>query len=549
MNFHQIAAILFFLCPALIFAQLRYNDKLDIKIDSILSANYDANKPGVAIHITKDGKSRYSKQIGLANIENNIPISDSTAFHIASVSKQFTGYLAVVLEQEKKLSLADDIKKYLPELKNLPYKITIRQLANHTHGLPNLFELAQLKGISISDRMTHKEVVNMLLKIKNVNFKAGDKYEYNNTGFVLLAEIIERVSGKPFQEVLNEKIFIPLGMKNTQAVDDPSLVVKNKANSYKLISGTFENYPFNIMANGSSGISTTINDLALWSREFQNPNLHNKRIFDEMQKFNTLNSKSKIDYGLGLQLKNYKGVDLVFHGGGDAAYRSYILHIPKHNFSIVLLSNTNDFAPLKIIYEIVDLFYNKIQKKNAPPVKAVYSSKELKNYEGTYQMFPGTYYNIIAENEKLYFQSYGKKDKALLPIIGDDIFSFPYIPGSKFEFYNGGFNFYIADFIYPCTKLYINPPNVLETDLDEFRGIYKNEELNTFYELVIENKQLTAVHAINKSIKLNPLSKDIFYATTSFFGKLDFIRNFHGKIVEFQLSGQNLTNLKFIKLN
>ena len=184
-----------------------------------------------------------------------------------------------------------------------------------------------------------------------------------------------------------------------------------------------------------------------------------------------------------------------------------------------------------------------------PPLKAIYSSKELKNYEGTYQMFPGTYYNIVAENEKLYFQSYGKKDKALLPIIGDDIFSFPYIPESKFEFYNGGFNFYIADFIYPCTKLDLNPPNLTETDLEEFRGIYKNEELNTFYELIIENKQLTAVHAINKSVKLNPLSKDTFYATTSFFGKLDFIRSIDGKIVEFQLSGQNLTDLKFIKVN
>lgn len=518
------------------------------KVDSIIESYYQKHKPGIAVAAIKDGKTVYENMIGMADLEHQISITDSTAFHIASVSKQFTAYLALLLEKEGKLSMNDDIKNYLPELKELPYKIDLYQLANHTHGLPNLFELAHLKGKGPQNRMTHEEVIEMLLNIKSVNFKPGEKYEYNNTGFALLAEIIERVEGISFQEVLSNKVFEPVGMINSLAVNSPDLIIKNKAHSYKLENETYYNYDFNLMANGSSGISTTIDDLSKWAAFFQNPSVQAGEILKKMQAPTVLNSGDSIQYGLGLEQKNYKGVNLVFHGGGDAGYRSYILHAPENNFSVVILGNNNDFTPLEITYSIVDLFLKAHIKEPSNPKQVNYTTEELKAFEGTYQMFPGTYFNFIAERDTLYFQSYGSTNKAPLPVIGNSEFSFPYIPFSKFDFNENSLIFHIADFKYPAERIQLNKVDRKSVKYDDYTGIFRNEEFDSTFELVIENKKLVAKHSLNEDIEIKPLSKDKFYSKKSFFGELDFIRNHRGDILGFKLSGQNIKNIEFMKI-
>ncbi|MCX2745488.1 serine hydrolase [Mangrovivirga sp. M17] len=531
-------------------AQESNKNDLFLQVGSLLHNNYNSDQPGVAVSIIKNGNVVYKNQKGTANLEYNIPISDSTAFNIASVSKQFTAFLAVLLEKENKLSMSDDIRNHLPELKHLPYKITLRHLASHTHGLPNSNELANLAGKGLDYNITHQEIAQMLLNIKQVNFKPGAKYEYNNTGFILLAEIIERVTGKPFQEVLQDRIFKPLQMDHSMAVSSSSIIVKNKAYSYKKENDMYKNYVLNMKANGSSGISTTIDDLSKWAIEFQNPNKINNVVFDEMTQTTTLNSGKTIDYGLGLEFKNYRGVDVVFHGGGTAGFRSYLLHIPEYMFSVVILGNNNDFTPLNIVYNIVDLFLEEHLEEPSAPKKVRYSNKELKAFEGTYEMFPGTYYNILAENDTLYFQSFGRKGKAPLPVIGDGEFLFPYVPTTKFSFYENGFIFNIADFKYDCKKVELKPKDIpSKSDLLKFEGAYKNEEFNINYELVMKNNQLVASHSINGDFELFPLAQDSFYTNQSVFSKVDFIKNDQGDIIEFQLSGRNIKNLKFRKIN
>ncbi len=530
------------------FAQNQNRTQQLKKVDSLLDHFYQKNNPGVALAIIEQGKTIYSGQRGSSNMEYKIPITDSTAFHIASVSKQFTAYIAVSLEKEGKLSMDDDIRKYLPELKDLPYKISLRQLANHTHGLPNLYELAQLKGIEPSDRMTHKEVVAMLLRIKQINFKPGDKFEYNNTGFVLLAEIIERVCGKSFQEILKDKIFSPLQMFNSLAVASPSMIVKNKAYSYRLQNGKYENYAFNLMANGSSGISTTIKDLNKWIIKMQYPSLEDKAIFDEMIKPSILNSGEIIRYGLGLETKTYKGLELVFHGGGDAGYRSYMLNVPKHHFSMVILGNSNDFKPFQLVYEIVDLFLKEYEKETPLPTKTIYTTQELKPFTGTYEMFPGSLFNIIAENNELYYQAFGSNKKMQLPIIGDAIFANPNLPISYFSFDKNTCIFHIADFKYSSKKITLVPPKLNKNDLIKLAGIYKNEEFNTQYELIVRNNELIARHISNEDIILHSLANNSFYSDEGFFGRLVFQKNIKEEITGFALSGQNLNNILFVKI-
>ena len=520
-----------------------------LQLDSLVSKYYSSDTaPGIAALIVHKGAVIYSRQVGMANLEDRTPITDSTAFHIASVSKQFTSFLALLLEEEGKLSMEDDLRDHLEELDHLPYRITLRQLANHTHGLPNLFELAQIRGLDISDRMSHEEVVQMLLQIREVNFRPGDAYQYNNTGYVLLAEVIERRVGKPFQMILKERLLDPVDMTHSRPVPDDELIIANKAHSYKFENGIYKNHPFGIMANGSSGISTTIRDLGRWAGNFQDPSEGHKKIFQRMQEPTVLHSGEVIQYGLGLEWKKYKGMDVVFHGGGDAGYRAYMLHIPEQQCSIVVLGNNNDFAPLELTYDIVDLCFEAHQIPDSPPKKSNYTTQELRAYEGTYEMSPGVYYNILAERDTLYFQSYGTSDKAPLPVIGDGDFLFPYIPASKFSFYEGGFDFHIADFAYACKKIKMDPPGYDEIDLSEFIGLYQNMELNTYYEIIMDDNRLVARHPLNEEIMLQPRAEDSFYSTSGFFGQLDFTRDPQGMVTKFTLSGRNVRGLEFRKM-
>jgi CubicO group peptidase (beta-lactamase class C family) len=514
------------------------------KVDSLFNSFYQSNKTGAALAIIKNGETTYQNTKGLANIEYQIPITDSTAFHIASVSKQFTTYLALLLEEEGKLSFEDDIRVHLPELNHLTNHISIKNLTNHTHGLPNIHALAHLKGILPQGQLTHKEIVQVLLNVKQTNFGVKDKYEYNNTGYILLAEIIERVGKKPFKEQLQQKIFLPLGMNHSEAIDNINIVVKNKAYSYKLISDKYENFPLKLSAIGSSGINTTIHDLSLWAKNYQNPIVGSREFYDKMEQVTYLNSGKKIDYGLGQQFGVYKGLDIVFHGGGDVGYRSYLLHIPKHQLSIIILANTNDFSALDVVYQTIDvLLKDYIKVKTLKKLKL--SNKQLKKYEGTYEFQPGNYFNIIAEKDTLYFQPYGTINKNPLPSLNENTFEFPYIPHAKFVFYEDRFDFNIADFTYECFKTNIQQPNQNEMSLEDFTGVFRNKEHNITYELVVVDNKLNVKRAFNDNHILNALSIKSFYSSE--FGKIDFIYDSNELVTGFRLSGQNFKNIVFKK--
>lgn len=525
-------------------------DLIEQKVDSLIQTYHRPNGPGIAVSVSKDGEIIYKNQTGYANLEYMIPISDTTVFHIASISKQFTAFAALLLEKEGKLSLDDDIKKYLPELNELPYKITIRQLANHTHGLPNVHELVHLIGITPQDVLSQQQMIRILLRLKQTNFVPGSKYQYNNTGFTLLAEIIQRVSGKTFSEYLKERIFEPLKMNHTLVLDNLGTIVKNKAYSYTQTEQGFEKIPFNFTLVGSSGINTTAQDLSLWAMNFHEPNptIGGQAIFEKMKTPSHLNNGEKIPYALGQEWKKYKGLDVIFHGGGDAGYRAYLLRIPKYNFSVVVMGNFESFNPLDISYNIVDLYLKKYQTQQALEQVPQYTTNELKKWEGNYEIFPGNFFTLVAKNDSLYFQPFTSKETYPLPVLSEKTFSFPYAPHSKMEFTNKGLVWHFSDMAYLCKKASINLPDKANIDLNDFTGLYLNEELKTSYKLINKEGTLIAIHPLNNDIVLQPLAKDEFYSNQSFFGRIKFIRNNENKIVGFKLSGQNLNKITFKKI-
>ncbi|MDN3693550.1 serine hydrolase domain-containing protein [Chryseobacterium tructae] len=309
----SIQFILFLFCilnGGISFGQTVQKNELE-KADSIINTYSQTNAPGMAVGIVKNSKVIYKKMYGLANLEDQIPVKDSTAFDIASISKQFTAFVALLAEKEGRLSFNDDIRIYLPELKHLPYKITIRQLANHTHGLPDFTSIKRMQGFGDEVRVTNAEAVKTVLAIKNFNFPPGQQYKYNNTGFMLLAEILHRIYKKEFNEIVKEYIFNPLQMNHTNAIDDPEKIIPNKAYSYQEKNGVFSKYSLGQMENGSSNIFTTLNDLCKWAINFQSPVIGSREIYNTMQQNTVLNTGERIEYGLGLQTGKYKGLDIV----------------------------------------------------------------------------------------------------------------------------------------------------------------------------------------------------------------------------------------------
>ncbi|MSQ46724.1 MAG: class A beta-lactamase-related serine hydrolase [Ignavibacteria bacterium] len=532
-------------------AQVKETPKLKIsdEIKKIL-AKYDfKNGPGISLAIMKDGETLYKKGFGIANLEYDIPITPKTSFHVASVSKQFTVFSILLLEQDGKLSIDDDIRKYLPEMPIYENKITIRNLANHTSGIRDESALNNLLGTSESDLITNEQVVKLILNQKSLNFKPNDEFEYCNSGYGLLAEIVKRVSGKSFAEFTKSRIFEPLKMKNSQFIDDAEIIVKNLAYSYHKTNNIYYKTIMNNSILGSTGLTTTTEDLSLWAMNFEKKTIGNDAIFNKMKQKGRLNNGEIIPYGLGLENQVYKGLDVVFHGGGIADYGSRILMIPKHNFSIVFMCNSHSFHPFDIVYKIVDLFLK--DKQTKLPLTTINKSL-LENYVGDYEIFPGYVFSFSKLNDALYQQVKGDDNKVTLIQTNDNEFVFPNFPHSKFVFektvgQNSTFlKWHLSDFSYKGKRIILKEFEKEKINLNEIVGMYYNSELNTNYNFVIKENALIATHGKNAETILIAFQPDFYVCNI---GAIEIIRNEKNIVIGFNLLRQGIKSMKFEKIN
>ncbi|MEP3575580.1 MAG: serine hydrolase domain-containing protein, partial [Ekhidna sp.] len=285
-------------------------------IDEIFSHYNNKNYPGAAVGVVKNGEIVYEKGYGLANAEYNIPISPSTVFHIASVSKQFAAFALVHLHYQGELSLDDNIIKYIPELQ-IPQNITIRQMLTHTSGLRDQWILLALAGWRMDDVITQNQLLNIIYRQKELNFHPGERYSYSNTNYTLAAEIIERVSGKDLRQWTIENIFDPLGMNSTFFYNDHEELVRNRAYSYDDRSGELKKSNLNFANMGATSLFTTVHDFSKWLVNFEEMKVGNKEIFEMLTTKGVLNDGEKSHYALGVVVRDYKGYLIYNHSGVD----------------------------------------------------------------------------------------------------------------------------------------------------------------------------------------------------------------------------------------
>src|SRR5215471_18391031 len=198
------------------------------KVDEVFSRFEKPESPGCALAVIKDGQIAYERGYGMSNLEYGIPISPSSIFHVASISKEFTAMAIVLLSQHGKLSLDDEVRKYIAEVPDFGDRITIRQLIHHTSGMRDQWSLLEMAGWREDDVITEGDILELVSRQKALNFKPGEEHVYSNTGYTLLAIIVKRVSGQSLREFADANIFKPLGMTRTHFHDDHSMIVKDR---------------------------------------------------------------------------------------------------------------------------------------------------------------------------------------------------------------------------------------------------------------------------------------------------------------------------------
>lgn len=329
------------------------------KIDQIFS-DYDSPElPGAAVMIINNGKIIFNKGYGIAEFSKGIPITDSTNFRLASITKQFTAMSILQLIDKNYLSLNSTLKEIFPQFPDYGKNITIKHLLQHTSGLVDYEDLIPDSAtIQIKDN----DILNMMIKIDSIYFQPGEKHQYSNTGYALLSQIVERISGLSFRDYLKKMIFEPVGMSNTIAFENKINDVKNRAFGYTIENNQikFTDQSITSAVLGDGGIYSSTKDLFMWDQALYTNLLLSERLFKEVFERGKLNNGEYFDYGYGWRLENYNHKEIVYHTGSTYGFRNIIYRIPEEKFTIIILTNRNsgsEFSTLDLAHKIVDLYF------------------------------------------------------------------------------------------------------------------------------------------------------------------------------------------------
>ncbi len=274
----------------------------DRQIAKIFAPYAEPGQPGCTVGVLQGGRLTYASAFGAADIEQGKPLDTSASFNLASVSKQFTAFALLLLEQQGRLSLDDPVIRYLPELEASARGVTLRQLLHHTGGLRDYIGLLMMRGRGLGDSSTTHEALVALARQHSPDFEAGSRYEYSNTGYFLLARVIERVSGQTMAQFSEEQIFRPLGMKDTYIVDRYPATRASLARGYMKIGNRFVDDQSAWEQTGDGQVHSNLQDLALWDENFYTAKVGGRTLIDRMTETGTLNSGEHIDYAAGLRV-------------------------------------------------------------------------------------------------------------------------------------------------------------------------------------------------------------------------------------------------------
>ena len=401
-------------------------------VDAVF-ADLDRDGPGAAVGVLLGGEVVHRAGYGIAHLDHGVPITPETVFDIASISKQFGAMSALLLEAEGKLDLDEDVRAYVPELPDFGVRITPRHLIHHTSGIRDWVHVMDLSGVERSDVISFEKILRMLFEQQAVNFAPGAEYAYSNTGYNLLARVIEAGSGMTFREYTQQRIFGPLGMARTHFSDDYLEVVAGRAESYSPDrDGGFARQPNQLTALASSSLNTTIDDFILWMRNYGTGEVGGREMARAMLEQGVLTNGDTLAYAHGLSVGEYRGLPNFGHGGSWAGYRTNFVRFPEQDLSIVVFCNVSDCDPARRALQVAEVFAGasmgpapepagSAEITDAPP--ATPTQARLREYAGHYRSSEiDMTYEIAVEDGGLVARHWRTGPSALAPA-GEDTFS------------------------------------------------------------------------------------------------------------------------------
>ena len=525
-------------------------------VDQLFAPWAKPDSPGASVAVIENGKVVYSHGYGAANLEYGVANTPATVFHLASVSKQFTAFAIYLLAQDGKLSLDDDVRKYLPRLHDFGKVITLRHLLHHTSGVRDQWSLLSLAGWRLDDEITDDDVARLLFQQTELNFSPGDQFLYSNSGYTLLGLVVKQVSGKALPEFAKERIFEPLGMSHTHFQDDYSVVVKDRAYSYaRQRDGTYRYVALSYSTVGPSSLFSTVGDLALWDENFYTGKVGGSALLARMQEKGKLNNGREIPYASGLVIGQYRGLRTVEHNGGDAAYRTEILRFPDQHVSVLVLANAGDMDPAGLSLKIADIYLK--DRLQAAPVQPVLAAKAevavdpkvLDAYVGDYELRPGFILSFTRDGDHLVTQATGQSALPMyavsntafrLKVVQAEVdFDAPTDGGKALGavLHQNGANL-------PMKRVVIAKPSAER--FKAYEGHFYSAELGVTYE-VFDRDGALKVRYPRGDIDLKPIGKDMFAGAYPI-GNLKFTCADDGACNSLLIDDGRVQKLKLIKV-
>lgn len=554
-KFHLVLIAFFMMFSPLVSGQ----KALGTKINEIFSEWNKPGIPGVSVSVVKGGKVIFSKGYGLSSLEYGIPAGPSTVYQVASVSKQVTALAVLLLENQGKLSLNDNLADYFPDFPDYAKGITLKNLMYHTSGLRDYWEVLEAAGWRYDDVITREQVLDMVCRQKGLTSRPGYEEIYTNTGYLLLAEIVSKVSGMPFAEFVHEYVFKPLNMNHSMILDDNGSIVKNAACSYHLTGGEYKKSLINNDITGSTNLYTTVEDMTLWSQNFANPVVGTPAVIRKMLTRGTLDNGDSTNYAAGLDTGPYRGLMLIGHRGAEAGYRSFYGIFPSQNVAIIVFSNNAETDATSLGLKIADL----ILKDKFPPElanelsgspKTVKTAGEYSGNKsvlalcaGKYELRPGYIISISCDEDGLYAEAH-EVPKTRLVRVSETEFTLPMMkaklsfPGLAEGAVNK-MNLELNGQQMSAVRLRDFEPSTV--DINEFTGTFYSFELRTAFTIVLKENQLTVQRQRMTDLSLKATAPDQFSVDKR---RVEFVRGDKGNITGFMYSSGRIRNIWFEKI-
>ncbi len=515
----------------------------NVQVDRIFARWDSVDSPGCAVGVAQHGLVVLSRAYGMADLEHNVPNTPSTIFEGGSISKQFTAAAIMLLALDGKLSLDDDVRKYVPEVPDYGVTITLRHLLTHTSGLRDWGSVAEISGWGRQSRThTHAHVLDIVSRQSALNFPPGHEYSYCNTGYNLLAIIVGRVSGMSFAEYSRQRIFEPLGLANTQWRDDYTRIVKGRSTAYAVRDSNVSIMRPIEDVHGNGGILTTVGDLLIWNQALTDGRLGGPEFLRMMHDQGRLNDGRQITYAAGLQVEPFFGVPSITHTGSTSGYRAFLGRYPDQGLSVAMLCNASNVSTSGAGGLIAQVFLADALQDPVVPAGVALSADALSRLTGLYRdTQTGDPMHLAVEDGQLRMDS----RVTLVPLsqtefqvgFGDRRFEFqatgrgrPTIVVRSAGFDDGTYE--------PVDEF--QPTGA---DLRAYEGEYYSNDAETLFAVVVENDSLMVRRRPDARFRLSPVYRDGFEAAQ--LGLIRFERDGAGRVIELRLRQSRVYDMRF----